>query len=187
MDAQQARLLRLTRVLLVGVIVGLVLSGVTAFPLPQEVRLLCEWMGIKPSAHLSDFSGLKSWIVQVRNGLNATEARRPFLFYGTDWLAFAHLVIAGLFIGPIKDPVRNVWVVKWGVMACVAVIPLALIAGAIRGIPFEWRLIDCSFGVVATVPLLVCLRCIGQLGENQGGSVEVGAPGPRHKPSCDYL
>ena len=35
-----------------------------------------------------------------------------------------------------------------GIAACLAVIPLALICGPIRGIPFYWRLIDCSFGVI---------------------------------------
>lgn len=120
-------------------------------------------MGVDHLAHASDFTGLKGWIVQVRDGLNATETGYPYLFYGTDWLAFAHLVIAMLFIGPVKEPVRNVWVVKWGVMACIAVLPLALICGPIRGIPFYWTLIDCSFGVVAVVPLQICLRNIGLL------------------------
>jgi len=36
----------------------------------------------------------------------------PFIAYGTDWLAFAHFVIAIAFIGPWRDPVRNVWVVE---------------------------------------------------------------------------
>jgi hypothetical protein len=35
------------------------------------------------------------------------------------------------------------------------VIPLALIAGAIRQIPFYWRVIDCSFGVFGIIPLLL--------------------------------
>ena len=42
--------------------------------------------------------------------------------------------------------------------ACVGVIPLALLAGEIRGIPFGWRLIDCAFGVVGIVPLLIAWR-----------------------------
>jgi hypothetical protein len=58
------------------------------------------------------------------------------LAYGTDWLAFAHLVIAIAFLGPLKDPVRNIWVVEFGMIACLLVIPLALICGPIRGIPF---------------------------------------------------
>ena len=79
----------------------------------------------------------------------------PFLAYGTDWLAFAHLVIAAAFWGPIRDPVRNQWVVDFGILACLAVIPLALICGPIRGIPPGWRLVDCSFGVVGLIPLVI--------------------------------
>ena len=160
MPASPAKLLRRIRYLLVGIMIGLVVSGVTAFPLPMEVRELCDLMGIYPGNHLP---GLYDWLAQVSDGLNATEKTYPFLFYGTDWLAFAHIVIAILFVGPIKDPVRNVWVVKWGVIACVLVLPLALICGPIRGIPFAWTLIDCSFGVVAIVPLLICLRYIARL------------------------
>jgi len=43
-------------------------------------------------------------------------------------------------------------------IACAMVVPLALICGAIRGIPFDWRLIDCSFGVVGGIPLYLCNR-----------------------------
>jgi len=54
-------------------------------------------------------------------------------------------------------------VITFGLIACAGVVPLALIAGGIRGIPFPWRLIDCSFGVVGFVPLLICRRLIGAL------------------------
>jgi hypothetical protein len=40
------------------------------------------------------------------------------------------------------------------------VIPLAMIAGAVRGIPIGWRLIDCSFGVIGSIPLVICRRGI---------------------------
>jgi len=83
--------------------------------------------------------------------------------YGTDWLAFAHLVIAVAFWGPLKDPVRNIWVIEFGMIACVLVIPLALIAGPIRGIPFFWQLVDCSFGVFGIIPLWLCRRDILRL------------------------
>ena len=86
----------------------------------------------------------------------------PFMSYGTDWLAFAHL-IAVAFLGPLYDPVRNKWVLVFGVIACVGVLPLALIAGPIRGIPFYWRLIDSSFGVIGAVPLLICLHYVRQI------------------------
>jgi hypothetical protein len=39
----------------------------------------------------------------------------------------------------------------------VLVIPLALICGPIRGIPFWWRMIDCSFGIFCLPPLLFAL------------------------------
>jgi hypothetical protein len=151
---------RRIRILLIGFVIGLVLSGVTAFPLPQEVNMLANWMGAKPGV---TSTGMLAWIVQVQDGLQATDAKYPFLFYGTDWLAFGHLVIAAAFYGPIKDPVKNVWVIQWGMIACVGVIPLALICGSIRGIPFEWRLIDCSFGIVGIVPLWVCLRDVRRI------------------------
>jgi hypothetical protein len=61
-----------------------------------------------------------------------------------------------------RDPVRNKWVLQWLLICCLLVIPLALICGAIRGIPFWWRLIDCSFGVVGAVPLIYCLKVIGR-------------------------
>lgn len=155
--ARQA-LERRIRILLIGFIIGLVLSGVTAFPLSWEVSLLARWLGADESAGAERYSGLLHWIVTVRDGLRVTDAKYPFLAYGTDWLAFGHIVIATAFIGPLRDPVRNVWVVEWGILACVMVVPLALICGPIRGIPLGWRLIDCSFGVVGIVPLLLCRR-----------------------------
>jgi hypothetical protein len=86
------------------------------------------------------------------------------MFYGTDWLAFGHLMIAIAFIGPLRDPVRNIWVVEFGMIACVLVIPAALICGFVRGIPFFWRLIDCSFGVFGIVPLYLAWRLIRRAG-----------------------
>ena len=98
----------------------------------------------------------------MRDSLTPTSAI-SFLAYGTDWLAFAHLAIAVVFLGPLRDPVRNKWVLTFGVIACAGVVPLALIAGYVRGIPFYWRLIDSSFGVCGVVPLLVCLGYVRKL------------------------
>lgn len=58
---------------------------------------------------------------------------------------------------------RNKWVLQFGAIACIGVVPLALIAGPIRGIPPYWRLIDCSFGIVGIVPLLICLRYVREI------------------------
>ena len=58
------------------------------------------------------------WLRHVSDGLEVVDRDYPFLAYGTDWLAFAHLVIAVSFIGPIRDPVRNIWGVEFGMIAC---------------------------------------------------------------------
>lgn len=72
-------------------------------------------------------------------------------------------MLAVLFIGPYRDPVRNQWVITFGLISCVLVIPLALICGALRDIPLGWRLIDCSFGILGFVPLYVLRRDVERL------------------------
>src|SRR4030095_4588746 len=146
------------RLILAIFMVGLVLSGLTAFPLQTELRILSSIVGVDPAALPSSYVGLQHWIALVGEGLRETYAKYPFIAYGTDWLSFAHLVIAIAFIGPYHDPVRNTWVVTFGIIACLGIIPLALIAGAIRQIPFYWRLIDCSFGVFGIIPLVLVRR-----------------------------
>jgi len=139
---------------------GLVLSGITAFPLEWELGWMATFLHagwVRPAAEATH---LLAWVERVSTGVRATSASYPFLAYGTDWLAFAHLAIAVAFVGPYIDPVRNKWVITFGLIACAGVIPLALIAGQVRGIPVAWRLIDCSFGVVGCVPLLICRRAI---------------------------
>ncbi|HKR26872.1 MAG TPA: hypothetical protein VJS11_05435 [Acidobacteriaceae bacterium] len=100
------------------------------------------------------------WVARVHEAVADTNARYPFLAYGTDWLAFGHLVIAVAFLGAWRDPIRNRWLITFGLIACAGVIPLAMMAGAVRGIPLGWRLIDCSFGVFGSIPLLICRRSI---------------------------
>ena len=140
----------------------LVLSGLTAFPLSWETERLHNWIGEGTSVEKT-FPQLSQWITKVYTGLKETDRKYPFIAYGTDWLAFAHIVIATAFIGPIRDPIRNVWIVEFGIIACILVIPLALICGPIRHIPFFWRLIDCSFGVLGILPLLIIRRDIKTL------------------------
>jgi hypothetical protein len=156
-------ILRRHRLVLGLFIAGLVLSGVTAFPLLHELELLAQMLGVPGDASASSQHGLAYWVATVRDGLRATYASYPWMAYGTDWLAFGHIIIALFFIGPWRDPVVNAWVLKVGLVACAGVIPLALICGPIRGIPFYWRLIDCSFGVFGALPLLYCLRLTARL------------------------
>jgi hypothetical protein len=105
----------------------------------------------------------------IRTAAAKTQQEYPFLFYGTDWLAFGHVVIAVAFLGALRDPVRNRWLFDFGLVACAMVIPWAFVFGAVRGIPVWWRLIDCAFGVCGAVPLWWCRRWIKELesGEQQ--------------------
>ena len=149
------------RLLILVFIAGLLISGATAIPLETELRILADW--------LRGESGTAHWVLKVRDALVETYTKYPFIAYGTDWLAFAHFVIAILFIGPLRDPVKNVWVIEFGMIACVLLIPFALIMGGARGIPFGWRLIDCSFGIVGVIPLCLCRRLIQGLTSHKAG------------------
>lgn len=143
-------------------IISLVVSGATAIPLETELGMLTRWAG--------DASETAKWFLRVRDALIDTNARYPFIAYGTDWLAFGHFVIALAFIGPLRDPVKNIWVIEFGMTACVLVVPFALLMGGVRGIPFGWRLIDCSFGVFGIIPLWYCRRQIKALAKLAGKS-----------------
>jgi hypothetical protein len=134
-------------------ILGLFLSGATAIPLQKEVHWLATVSGVHGSA-----SGFTQWFWRVRQALDDTAANQPFLFYGTDWLAFGHFVIAIVFIGALRDPVRNRWLYDFGLIACALVIPFALVFGGWRGIPLWWRLIDCSFALFGAIPLWFCRK-----------------------------
>ena len=144
-------------------IAGLILSGVTAFPLLAELNFLCALLGLSPGSTPNEHTGLLHWLLLVREGLSVTYDRYPFLAYGTDWLAFGHIVIALFFVAPLREPGRHLSVINAGLVACVLVVPLAMLCGAFRGIPFYWRLIDCSFGVFGMIPLLFVRRWIGRL------------------------
>lgn len=139
-------------------IIGLVISGATAIPLVTELDLLVRWCGIEGQTSTTASNTLVRWLLTTREALQDTAARHPMLFYGTDWLAFGHFVIAVAFLGVLRDPVRNRWLFNFGLIACAMVIPFALGFGAIRGIPFWWRLIDCSFGVLGAIPLWYCRK-----------------------------
>jgi len=144
-------------------IVGLILSGLTAFPLLTELRLVASVLGIANPADYAQLTGLQHWIARVLFALEQNARDFPFLAYGTDWLAFGHLCIAVFFIRPWFKPLESDWVLKCGLVCCAAVIPTALIAGQVRDIPFYWRLIDASFGLLGAIPLLYCLSLIRRM------------------------
>jgi hypothetical protein len=134
----------------------LIISGVTAFAPETELAWLDDYF----SATSNAFS---MWIHQVYISLKNTNEKYPWLAYGNDWLAFAHLAIAVAFIGVLQDPVRNKWIIQFGRIACLMVFPLAFVAGFVRSIPVFWRLIDCSFGLFGLIPLTICYQKIEKL------------------------
>ena len=162
-SAERVSILRKLRLVLGLFTAALILSGLTAFPLKSEMEHVVAIRGLEHMAPAEAGNGFDRWILTIRNGLRESYARYPWLAYGTDWLAFAHLVIAVFFTGAFIDSVRNVWILQAGIIACVLVVPFALGMGAARGIPIGWRLIDCSFGVLGIIPLWLCRREIQAL------------------------
>lgn len=145
---ENKKLLKQIRKIVIVFIALLVLSGITAFPLQTELNFL--------ESSLKGNSGLfYQWINDVSIAINDLNNNYPFLAYGTDWLAFAHIVISIFFIGVYKNPIQNIWITHTGIIACLLIFPLAFIAGYFRGIPLFWQLIDCSFGALGLIPLLL--------------------------------
>ena len=145
-------------------IASLFISGLTAIPVESELKYIVN--------HFPFEGSIKGWMEQVLIGIQRTAKDYPFLFYGYDWLAFAHFLFAILFIGPFRDPVKNKWVIEFGVIACILIIPFALIAGHFRGMPFWWRIVDCSFGVIGLIPLSICLKNIKKLEVEEKNNTE---------------
>lgn len=155
MNTETIKLKRQIRYMLLFFMIALAFSGATAIPVEWGLNLILQ--------HLPVADKLTQLLQEVYNAVVLVRRQYPFLMYGYDWLAFAHFVIAVAFIGPFKDPVRNIWVIEFGMIACVMVLPFALVFSAYRGLPFWWSLIDCSFGVFGILPLWYCHRKIKQL------------------------
>lgn len=152
--------LRYIRRWLAFFVIALVLSGLTALPLVTLTAWLVDLT--------APFGGaLHEWAAHAAAAVAHVDATFPILFYGTDWLAFAHVVIGVAFIGPWRDPVRNKWVIEWGLWCCALVLVLAFVWAPFRGIPFFWRCVDASFGVFGAVPLWLVLKRIQRLESTQ--------------------
>ena len=157
--------LKQTRRWIIFFMIALIVSGLTAMPLEMELSFLSHCFSLQ--------TGIGSWIDKVYLAVVNMNRQYPFLAYGYDWLAFAHFVLAILFIGPLKNPVRNKWVVEFGMIACILIIPFGLIAGHFRGIPVGWRLIDCAFGITGLIPLAICMRNINEIENKMSNNISL--------------
>ncbi len=135
---------------------GLFVSGVTVWPATAELEVIVRvvWGDAQPTGRMHGF------VLDVLEGLASVEADYPFMLYAHDWLAFAHIMLAILFAGAVRDPVRNVWVVQCGLIMCALVPVLAGICIPLRGIPAAWFWIDFAFAPGAALPLWIALQDI---------------------------
>ncbi len=142
------------RIVLLLFSAGLILSGATALVPLEGLNLLHPLYA--PGSFLEGaWPAMAGWLSLVRESLTQTYADYPFLAYGYDWLAFGHFIIAIPFLMAARDPLRNTWVVPFGIAACLLVLPHAILFGALRGIPLFWRLIDTLFGLGGLILLLL--------------------------------
>ncbi len=151
---QSSALLTRIRLCIALVMAGLLLSGIASFPLVGESQALLNLLA--RSAHFSAGTPLFDWVLRVHLALAANAISAPFLAYLTDGFALAHILFAILFLGPYRSPVRNQWVINFGLICCGGLLLLAFIAGPLRGIPVFWRWIDAAFALACALPLLLC-------------------------------
>ena len=160
---QNTKLLTEIRIWIALFIIALAFSGITAIPLEWELGILSN---LTNTSLISEYiPQLVEWIDKVNLAIMNTNDAYPFMAYGTDWLAFGHIVIAISFIGAFIDPERNIWIIHFGMIACILIIPWALIFGYAREIPFGWQVIDMSFGIFGIIPLLIVRKRILRLAE----------------------
>src|SRR5436190_2096707 len=137
-------------------ILGLLLNGISSLPLRTELNILLSY-----SSHLPQF--LVDWWTYVNQGVLETSEKYNFMRYGFDWLAFAHLTIAIAFLGPLRDPIKNQWVVKWGMIVSALGIVMAFGWERLRDIPLWWSFVDAGISYFAFLILWLCNRWIEKL------------------------
>jgi hypothetical protein len=87
---------RSVRRLLLFFMIVLFLSGLTAIPIEAELAFLLKIFSSPTQLHY--------WLEKVLSAYKNVNHDTPFLLYGYNWLAFAHFILAILFIGPYCDP-----------------------------------------------------------------------------------
>ncbi len=141
------------RLMLTIVSVGLLVSGVTIWPATWELETLVDvvWGPGESTGVMHGF------VLRAIEAIEYVGAEYPFLLYTGDWLAFAMIVLAILFYGARRDPVRNVWIVQCGLIMCALVPVLAAVCVPLRGLPLRWFWVDTAFAPAAALPLWIAL------------------------------
>jgi hypothetical protein len=133
---------------------GLFVSGVTIWPVIWELKTAVKvvWGDTTPTLAIHKF------VLTAIDGIQEIQREQPFMIYAADWLAFALIVLSILFVGAMKDPVRNIWVVKFGLLCCFLSPILAIICIPIRQMPLSWFWCDFIFTPLAALPLWIAWR-----------------------------
>jgi len=161
-DIDSQKIKRRIRVLLIVFIIGLAFGcQIVLFVTPQ-----LAWLNnnFGPGTRINQyFPNLSAWINHLYEGITETYRKYPFVAYCMDWLAFAQLAFIIFFIGAIIDPIRNIWIIKSGMVICVLHILLAFGGGGLRGVPFFWQLLDSIFGILGLIVLYLAYKNIKHL------------------------
>jgi hypothetical protein len=136
-------------------IIGLVINGLTALSLSRDLSVALSFKSLLPDSFYN-------WFVTVQAAVTDTKAHYAFMLYGYDWLGFAHLFIAIAFIGVLKDPIKNEWVVQFGMIVSALTVVIALLFERLRDIPFTWSMVDVVIGIGAFIILYLCSRWINE-------------------------
>ncbi len=153
---KKTRTLTQTRIIFGLFSIALIGSGLTAIFAREGLQLLYPLFS--PGSVIDRlWPSMAEWLNTVHLAVEEMYTSYPFLAYGYDWFAFGHIIISIPFLMAIRDPLRLEWVVEYGIAACIAVLPFAIVFGAIRGIPLFWRLVDTMFGIGGLL-LLAILR-----------------------------
>ncbi len=161
-DIEQHKIKRRIRVLLILFVLGLAFGCHIVLFVTPELALLNNMLG--PGTRMGQyFPNLSAWINHLYEGITETYSKYPFVAYCMDWLAFAQLAFIIFFIGAIIDPLRNIWIIKSGMVICVMHILLAFGGGSFRGVPLFWQLLDSTFGILGLIVLYLAYKSIKYL------------------------
>jgi hypothetical protein len=149
--------LRRPRILMAIVAFGLFVSAVTIWPWDIELTWALAILDAIGGPQI-----LAETLQSILDDMRRLRDEGSFVLYVADWLAYAHLVLTALFLMAMRDPVRNILVVRFGILCCLTVPILAIICIPIRGIPLFWIFIDSSFALAA-IPLWIAYRDLRKL------------------------
>ncbi|MBA3648227.1 MAG: hypothetical protein H0W62_06695 [Chitinophagales bacterium] len=144
------------KIAIIVTILGLISNGISAFPLQTELAIVIHKMKFLPTF-------LLDWLHTVYTAVTENNNKYPFMVYGYYWLGFAHFLIAIAFLGPLRDPIRNHWVIQWGMIAALLSVVMALVIEPMREVPFFWALLDAAVAAAGFIVLWLCNRWIQKL------------------------